>query len=282
MDTGYHFGEWLEPGGSNIKDGLRAMIYPDSEVATAWFYYTTKILSDIAGILGKNEDKQVYGELAGKIRAAYRKEFLPDGKTEISRQCKYVRPIYMELAEPEEEQFLAAKLNELCIANGYKIGTGFMTTYQILNVLSDHGYTDTAYRMLEQEECPGWLYEVKQGATTVWEGWTAIQDGKLSALSLNHYAPGAALSWLFSHCAGIRPQKPGYAEIEIRPMPGGTFTYARAQYESVVGTIVSDWKIELDNFILNVELPEGIPATVILPDGSRYEHAKTGTYECKL
>ena len=282
VDTGYHFGEWLEPGSSNIKDGLKAIFYPDAEVATAWFYYTTKTLSDIAAILEKKNDQEKYDKLAKKIRQAYRKEFLPKEKDIVSRHSKYVRPIYMGLAEPEEECFLAKKLNQLCIENGYKIGTGFLTTYQILNVLSDHGYVETAYHMLEQKECPGWLYEITLGATTVWEGWTAIQDGKLNPLSLNHYAPGAAMSWLFSHCAGIRPKKPGYAEIEIRPMPGGTLTYARAEYKSTVGLIISDWKIESDKFILNVKLPSDIPATIIMPDGQKYKNAKTGIYVCKI
>ncbi len=282
VDTGYHFGEWLEPGGSNVKDALKAIVCPDSEVATAWFYYSSRTLSQIASILGKKEDEEEYVSLAEKVKEAYQKEFLKGGMPQSTRQCKYVRPLYMGLVENEGKERLAKALNELCVKNNYKIGTGFLTTYQILNVLTDNGYQETAYKMLEQEECPGWIYEVKQGATTIWEGWMAIQDGKVGTQSLNHYAPGAALSWLFSRCAGIRPIGPGYRRILIRPVPGGTFTYAKASYESVAGRIVSNWERKDGHFVLKVELPEGVPAIVVMPDGKRYENAVTGTYECEL
>lgn len=284
LDTGFHYGEWLEPGGSNIKDALKAMILPDAEVATAWFYYTTKNLVKMAGLLNKQEDVRKYSLLAQKIRDAYRKEFLPGGQVHSHRQCKYVRPIYMGLAETSEIPQIAERLNHLCIANKYRIGTGFLTTYQILQVLTDCGYVETAYKMLENEDCPGWLYEVKKGANTVWEGWDAIsqKDGRLNPLSLNHYAPGAVVSWLFSHCAGIQPKAPGFKKIEIRPVIGGSLTFVRAEYESIKGKIVSAWRIEGEKFILEVKLPEEIEARVVLPDGTIYECAQTGCYECNM
>lgn len=282
LDTGFHFGEWLEPGGNNLTDGLKAFVSPDSEVATAWFYYSSNLVSQMAEALGKEKDAAEYKDLAEHIRDAYRQEFLKDQTVDSPRQCKYVRPLYMGLVNEEEGKKIAADLNNLCIENEYKIGTGFLTTYQILNVLTDYGYVDTAYHMLEQEECPGWLYEVKQGATTMWEGWDAVSDSGLKPLSLNHYSPGAAISWLFSRCGGIRPLAPGFEKVQIRPYPGGSFTYAKAEYDSVKGKIVSDWKVEDGKFLLDVVIPEDVKAVVILPDGTKYENAVTGRYQCVL
>lgn len=280
LDVGFHFGEWLEPQGSNFKDGLKALLYPDPEVATAWFYYSSKLLSRMAEILGKEDDAIEYRHLAQNIKQAYRTEFLSKGIPHSTRQCKFVRPIYMGLADPDECSSIAHVLNTLCVDNNYRIGTGFLTTYQILNVLTDYGHSDTAYKMLENEDCPGWLYEIKQGATTIWEGWDAIQNGKLKPLSQNHYAAGSVVAWLFSRCAGIRSLKPGYREIELHPIPGGTLTYADATYESVVGRIRSHWVLQNGEFVLYVELPPGIPATIILPDGSIHKNAVSGTYRC--
>ncbi|MEG2217351.1 MAG: alpha-L-rhamnosidase C-terminal domain-containing protein, partial [Clostridia bacterium] len=162
--------------------------------------------------------------------------------------------------------------------------TGFLSTYQVLNVLSDNGYVETAYKVLENEQCPGWLYEVNTGATTVWEGWDAIdpKTGKVKAKSLNHYSPGAAISWLWTRCCGIRSTAPGYTKIEIAPYPGGTLTYAKASYMSISGKIVSSWKKEGGKFILDVEIPEAVDATVILPDGTIIPKAVTGTYVCVI
>lgn len=282
LDNGQHFGEWLEPGAANLVDGLRSVLMPDSEVATAWFYYMADQMAQAADLLDKPRDKVKYAALAKNIRQAYRKYFMPAGKVESTRQCKYVRPLYMGLADEAEKPAIAKALNDLCVKNNYKIGTGFLTTYQILQVLTDNGYADTAYRMLENRECPGWLYEVDKGATTIWEGWDAIKPdtGELGLKSLNHYAPGAAAAWLFSHCCGIRPVKPGFREIMIAPVPGGSFSWAKAEYNSAAGKIGAAWKLEEGKFTLDVVIPEGVTATLKMPDGTVYEKALTGSYTC--
>ncbi|MBR1758694.1 MAG: family 78 glycoside hydrolase catalytic domain [Lachnospiraceae bacterium] len=280
LDAGYHYGEWLEPGSSNLVNAIKPYLSPDDEVSTAWFYYSAKTLSDAATILGKDEDAKKYGQLAEKIKRAYNERFLKNGDLKQTRQCKYVRPLYMGLAEDKVKAKLAAKLNELVVGNGYKIGTGFLSTYQILNVLTDNGYNETAYRMLENESCPGWLYEVNRGATSIWEGWDAIDPatGKIRAKSQNHYSPGAALSWLWTRCCGIRALEPGYKKIEVAPHPGGSLTWAKATYDSSSGRISASWERGTDGFVLHVEIPEDVDATVILPDGRVFEHALSGKY----
>ena len=283
IDTGFHFGEWLEPGSSMPKDFMSAMLHPDTELTTAWFYLTALQLSQMAALLGKSADAQAYGELAKKLKAVYRARFLKAGGVRSKRQCKYVRPLAMGLADSETAKRIAADLNKLCEKNRYRIGTGFLTTWQILDVLADHGYLDTAYRVLENEECPGWLYTVSKGATTTWENWLGIDQKNHPKDSLNHYAMGACVSWLYSHCAGIRPLKPGFEEILIKPMPGGTLTEAKAEYRSVVGSICSHWRVEDGVFLLTVSTPEGRKVRVELPDGRSEEFSGgTASFRCLL
>ena len=283
IDTGFHFGEWLEPGTSMVKDYIKDMIYPDTEVTTAWFYQTAEQLAEMADILGKAEDSRRYHKLAEKLRDVYRSRFLKHGIVSSKRQCRYVRPLAMGLADATEQKEIARRLDELCRKNDYRIGTGFLTTYQVLDVLADNGYVETAYRMLENTKQPGWLYGVKKGATTTWENWYGINEKGEPVDSQNHYAPGAVISWLFSRCAGIRPLKPGFSEVLIAPMPGGSLTWAKAEYISRKGKITSSWKLEDNEFLLEVQLPEGVSVRVELPDGERFvmEEA-TGTFRCRL
>lgn len=271
VDTGFHFGEWLEPGSNMVKDFVSAMIYPDIEVTTGWFYQTTSQLSQMAQILGYTDDWQTYSDVAERIKAAYRSCFIKNGTIRSNRQCKYVRPLAMGLVAEQERKTVARQLNQMCKDKYYCIGTGFLTTWQILQVLTDHGYADTAYRVLENTQCPGWLYTVTKGATTTWEKWDGIDSKGRPSDSLNHYAMGAAVSWLFSHCAGIRPHKPGFEEILIKPIPGGTFTNACAKYDSPVGKIISAWECSGDQFTLHIQTPEGHKVYVELPDGTCYE-----------
>ena len=115
-----------------------------------------------------------------------------------------MRPIAFGLLEAEEEQQAADDLNELVIQSGYHLNTGFLSTPDLCRVLSDHGHADTAYRLLLQEDCPGWLYAVKCGATTIWETWDGIRPDGTVHDSLNHYSYGAISGWLFSGVCGIR------------------------------------------------------------------------------
>lgn len=278
LDTGFHWGEWLEPGSVMTNDAIKAIFFPDSEVATAWLYHTTKQLSQMAEILGKEEDATHYASLSEQIRAAYKTEFLKNGKVESTRQCRYVRPVSMGLVEQKEAAAIVSTLNQMCIHNNYRIGTGFLTTYKLLPVLCDYGYAETAYKILENTECPGWLYEVKKGATTTWENWLGIDEKGVPKDSQNHYAPGSVVAWLFSYCAGIKPLEPGFSKIQIKPVPGGSLTWAKASYESCKGRIVSDWSIENGQFRLHVEIPEEVNAEIILPSGLIQEKVG-GIYE---
>ena len=283
LDSGFHWGEWLEPNHPMPKDIMTAIFKPDAEVATAWLYQSTCQLSEMAKLLGREEDSVQYGALANEIKNAYRKEYLSTGKVVSDRQCKYVRPVFMGLASGEEAGKIVSDLNELVINNDFKIGTGFLTTYKILQTLTDYGFIDTAYKLMENEACPGWLYEVCKGATTTWENWEGINEQGVPNNSLNHYAPGAAVAWLYSYVGGIRPAAPGFKEVLIQPVPGGTLTYAKTSYDSIQGTISTDWSISDNTFSLHVEVPEGVPTEVVLPNGQKYTQTeKAANYTCIL
>ena len=57
---------------------------------------------------------------------------------------------------------------------GYSINSlsvGVLGVNVIAPVLTEAGYSSVAYDLLLNTECPSWLYEVKNGATTIWERW---------------------------------------------------------------------------------------------------------------
>ncbi|MBQ1492063.1 MAG: alpha-L-rhamnosidase, partial [Blautia sp.] len=121
-------------------------------------------------------------------------------------------------------------------------------------------YTDTAYRLLMQEECPSWLYEVKKGATTIWETWDGIREDGTVHDSLNHYSYGSICGWLFGGVCGIRLQD---RSLTISPKPGRALGHASARWDSPVGRIESSWRYEGDRVVYEIEVP--VPATISLP-----------------
>jgi hypothetical protein len=116
--------------------------------------------------------------------------------------------------------------------------------------------------MINQDEKPGYGYQLKLGATSLTESWDANRSS-----SHNHFMLGHITEWFYKDLAGIDsdPAGPGFKKIFIRPQPVGDLTWGRASYDSIRGTIVSDWKRDGGKFILKTTVPASTTATVFVP-----------------
>ncbi len=101
--------------------------------------------------------------------AITREYFTPNGRCAADTQTAYVVALYMELTPESMRPRLIAELRRKLRENDMKLTTGFVGTPYLCRVLSQYGASEDAYTLLLNEEMPGWLYEVKMGATTVWE-----------------------------------------------------------------------------------------------------------------
>lgn len=270
IDSGVDFGEWCEPGVS----AMAAMSKPQYKVATAYFARSGRMLAEIAEVLGRSEDAAHYRDTAENAAKAFHFVATDNGKIHSDRQAEYVRAIAFDLLSEEEVKAAAAELNGKIIENDYHLNTGFLSTPSLCSVLAKYGYQETAYRLLLQDTMPGWLYEVKKGATSIWETWDGINEkGEVSA-SLNHYSYGAVCGWLFAGVCGIQVEN---ERIKIAPQPHKLLGYAKAVYQSSMGEIVSAWKYEKDQFFYEITVPANAKAEVCLPDG-RHEFVTTGIH----
>lgn len=292
----FHFGDWCAPG-----ENLKQWLAKDQWIGTAYFANSCGLAATIAELLGKEEDARYYRKLRERIVKAYRKVFT-DGKGRLKKefQTGYVLPLYFGMTEGEETRAMADHLARLVKEADYHLTTGFTGTPYLLFALSDNGHAEVAYRLLLQDTCPSWLYEVKAGGTTIWERWDALRpDGTVNIgdltgnrseeesgggmVSFNHYAYGAVGDWLYRRIAGIEPTSGGYRTFRIAPVPGGGLTHARGSVRTPYGQVVSDWRIEDQRFTIRVEVPVSTVCTLVMPDGTE-RTLESGTYEyaCRL
>ena len=269
VDEGFHFGEWCQPDVDNTAAMKKTMMHGAPEVATAYYFRSASVLAKIAEILGKTEDAEKYNLIAANAKRAYRYTCTKNGKITSDRQCDYVRPVSFGLLDGEEAQAAADTLDEMVKKNGYHLNTGFLSTPDLCRVLADYGHTDTAYRLLLQEECPSWLYAVKRGATTIWETWDGVRKDGTVHDSLNHYSYGAVSGWLFFGVCGIRLTA---GTLTVKPQPGRELGYAKAEWRSPAGLIRSAWAYEGDRLLFDISVP--VPAEIILPDGTSHHVTK--------
>jgi alpha-L-rhamnosidase len=263
-ETGRHWGEWAEPEGVN-PESMMSLGFPRPEEATAYFSYTMRLLSQIAKEMNWSQREQYEYYAAGAIKA-YNHLYVENEDIITERPAKLVRPVALEILNDEVKSNVVKRLDNVLKEREYTVGTGFLSTPFLLSVLSENGYTDTAYQVLEQEEAPGWIYQIKQGATTIWEHWTGYIEGVRPA-SLNHYSGGSVCEWLFKTVAGIQWDGTPYY-FHIQPQPGGSLTYATASYDSIYGKVSSKWERNVDQTIYTIEIPPNCTARVLLPDGT--------------
>jgi alpha-L-rhamnosidase len=256
------YGDWLSIGADTPKEVL----------STAYFAYSVKLMAKIANALDRKEDEQKYSNLFENIKVAFNKAYISsDGKINGDTQTVYVLALNMGLVFEEQKQLVASHLVDNIKKNDGHLSTGFLGVGYLLPVLTENGYTDVAYDLLNKDTFPSWLYSVKHGATTIWERWDGWTDHKgfqsAQMNSFNHYSLGSVGEWMYRYVAGIDVDSdiPGYKKIKIQPKPGGGLTYAKGEYQSVHGKIKSEWKIEENEFTLKVSIPVNTEATVYMP-----------------
>jgi len=246
-------------GGDNRAD--------KSETATAYLYRSAATVVRVAGVLGRPEDQwRPYQVIAEGALDVWRREFVrPDGTLALQTQASHVRALAFGLVPGELRPAVAGRLAELIGRAGGHLETGFLSTPYLLPVLADSGHLRTAYELLRQDTPPSWLTMVDRGATTMWEHWDGVDEHGVPRGSLNHYSKGAVAAFLHRYVAGLRPAEPGYRRFEVRPQPGGGITGASTRHVGPFGPIEVSWRRGDSSMELDVLVPPGTTATVVLP-----------------
>ncbi|SDY30403.1 alpha-L-rhamnosidase [Evansella caseinilytica] len=270
-NTGFHFGDWL---GLDAKPDSYVGATDKALIATSFYAYSVSILMKTASVLHKTEDARGYGELYTNIIHALTAEFVtPAGRLAVPTQTAQVLVLMFELLEGPAVERAVSKLVELLEESEFHLTTGFVGTPYLSHVLSRHGQTEIAYKLLFQKDYPSWLYQVTKGATTIWEHWDGIrEDGSFWSKdmnSFNHYAYGAIGDWLYRTVAGIELEEssPAYKQIHIRPQPGDKLNWAEGKLESMYGTIRSAWyRKQGGKMEVQVTIPPNTTARIVLPN----------------
>lgn len=266
------FGDWLAIDAPTPGEAPT----PKNLIGTAHFANSATLTAKAAEVVGDTNRAQHYRDLAERVRQAFRKEFVNrDGTLKKETQTGYLLALAFDMLEENQREKAVERLIADIESRGWHLSTGFVGTGLLMPTLSEVGRNDVAYRILMQETYPGWLYSIRQGATTMWERWNSYTHedgfGPVSMNSFNHYAYGAVGEWMYSVIGGIDNIEPGFKKIRIRPLPGGGLNSARASLESPYGLISTSWNVKGQGFKLEATIPPNTTAVVELPDGKRHE-----------
>ena len=276
VNTGQSYGEWAEPNDVN------AFVWtdfctPHPEESMAYTSYILSLMIEISNIIGRTENNSLFEEYRDGVKRAYQELVTkPDFTLDTDRQCKLVRPLYMNLLTDEQTKYAKERLIKALDNYGWKLGTGFLSTPFILYVLEKIN-PDYAYKLLLNEKMPGWLYMAKKNTSTIWEGWEG-RESRSGIASLNHYSKGAMVEWLFKSMLGIKIK--GENKFEISPVIGEGIEFSKGDFLSIYGKVSVNWKKDNDMINFDIKIPPNTKAILIYKD--KLEELKPGNHRFSL
>ena len=254
-------GDWYDLG---PKFPGEAQLTPKAVTATSIYYYDTKLLAEMAKMIGEKEDALYYGIMAEEIRRAFNIKFFDSAAKVYSTgsQTAFSMPLFFGMVDDSSKTGVIGNLIQSIKENNKALTAGDVGYRYLLRVLEQEGQSQLIYEMNSKTDVPGYGYQLSKGATSLTESWAALKY-----VSNNHMMLGHLMEWFYSGIGGIR-QAPGsgsYKKIFISPEIVGDLTWAETSYNSIHGEIISNWKIEGNNAILQVKIPVSSKAIVAIP-----------------
>ncbi len=193
----YGLGDWFDLGPN--KPG-KAQLTPLAVTGTAYYYYDTKILAEVAKLLGEQDDAVKYAALASEIKKSYNGRFFDRETNNYSTgsQTANAISVYMGLAGPDNKKAVVDNIVADVRKNNNAFTSGDIGFHYLLKVLADEGRSDVIFDMNSRSDVPGYGYQLAQGATSLTESWQGLRT-----VSSNHLMLGHLMEWFYSDLAGI-------------------------------------------------------------------------------
>lgn len=233
---------------------------------TALYYQHATIIAKLARILNRDEDAARYEELANQIKQGFTSRFLDQSPNDVGFNTQAARAcaLYHGLVPHDQLATVAeALIDDVVRKHNGHLSTGIFGTKYLLNALTAAKRPDVAYGVVNQTTYPGWGYMLDRGATTMWEVWDFSDD----VYSHNHSMFGTVSAWFFTALGGIQPAPDavGFDKIDLRPQPVLGLTWVKCSYQSIRGEILSNWRIEGNQFCWDIVIPPTASATINIP-----------------
>jgi len=265
-------GDWLA---LDSEEGSYVGATPNELVCAAYFAYSSGLFAKMAKAIGNKKDYDEYQTLHEEVVQAFGRHFFNEnGDMTVNTQTAHILALHFNLAPKEyKERTIHTLLSLLEKEQGHLV-TGFVGTPYFCHVLSQNGHPKEAYELLLKDDFPSWIYQVKMGATTIWEHWDGLKpDGSMwspDMNSFNHYSYGAIGEWLYRVVAGIEidEDNPGYRHAIIQPHIGGNLSFVRGSYRTVYGDLSVEWMRNKQTVTLKVTVPVNTTATIRLVDAA--------------
>lgn len=256
----WFLGDWATPEGIDQRDPRSVGLVTNCAIVDSY----DKMVK-IAQVLNKEPDVDIFkakkNELAQAVHAEY---YNPETATYGSEtQIDLAYPLIMDIVPDSlKEKVTKSLYSEILEKRDGHWATGLVGLPVMTQWVNSHGTSDLMYKMMTKKTYPGFGFMLEHGATTTWEHWR----GERSRIHNCYNAPG---SWFYQSIGGIQPLEefPGYQKFLLAPRPPKSLSWAKVAKETPYGTIKVEWQKEQDQMNMQVMVPVGSAAKLVLPKG---------------
>lgn len=249
----WNWGDW----GADIDMGV---------LTNCWYYLALKAEKEFARMIGRSEDIPEIDSLMTGIEKGFDEAFW-NGKVYRSKEHKgadddraQAMAVVSGLANEQYYPQIIEALKKEYHASPY------MEKY-VLEALFMLGEDTFALKRIHDRYAKMLAYE---DYTTLFEGWGIGAEG-FGGGTINHAWSGGPLTMMSQKVCGISPTSPAFKTFRVQPQMGNLKHAAATMMTSSGGVINVDVKVEGEKTIVEVHVPTGHKAEVILPNGASVE-----------
>lgn len=264
-----YYGDWcpprdflMDPNGSGVSRDT-----PGQLMSTGYLYYCARLLSDMANVIDLQQEVSYYSKMADEIYQAFNREYWNEtsGGYASNNQASNSFALYLGMADESKVPRVIKNLVDDVKKHDYHLTTGNLCTKYLLEVLTEYGYAEVAYKIAAQTTYPSWGFMLANGATTLWERWEYLTSDAMN--SHNHPMMGSVGSWFYKYILGIIPDfdYPGFERFTIKPYIMNDLTFADGELETIKGVIKTAWRKQGNMLTLDLDIPSNTTATVYVP-----------------
>ena len=259
----WFLGDWAVPHG--VDKGGESVLHASSCVVS-------DCLADMvqmARMTGHPDDAQHYAQWRQNLNAAIHRHFYHPETHTYANGTPLDQCYALLLGIPPDSATADAVKDQLLkdCHGKYRdhIAVGLMGVPVFTEWCIKERQADLMATILRQEDYPGYLNMINQGATTIWESWDCGRPGKEDRSRVHNCYNGIGI-WFYQALAGIRPdpEQPGYKHFFIDPLPVEGVEWVRATKPTPYGDIrveVESGKRKVER--IKVTVPQGTTAMVL-------------------
>jgi len=257
------YGDWAGPGDCCVADeDAHSKVTPGELMSTGYHYYNYRLLAQMAGYLGLEDEVKAHEKAAEAVQKAFLKKYWHSdtGVVATGSQACQAFALWLGILPESDRQTAAEKMRRAVIDAGMRLTTGNLCTRYLIDMLAAYGEIDMAYELMTKEDYPSWGYMLQNGATTVWERFEMKENGGMN--SHNHPMYGAIGYWFYAYLAGVKPDAPGWEHFTVKPCIPQKLTFAEAKVDTVKGPVLVKWLKRYGKTHLTVDVPMGCTASI--------------------